>query len=324
MQFDKLEFNKSLIEWYILFFISFCWFFYLFSLFFSSSSIDDTYYSLYVDKSFEKVEFNSLKVENKVKNQNKEEDKSNELKDKIQERRNLALIRYKEYIEKQKQLRDNFSLKEIVKYELNPDSFFIDDKWKEILSVISTILKSDFFLKKIDGVLTVSLYKEAFEVRWRYKNKNIFLFDLDKLSLGETISVFIHEYWHFFDLVLLSPKYRKEFYDLSWESSNVIKTWIKSSSFVSWYAMTNKYEDFAETFLYFVMHNKAFEKRAFNDDILKKKYDFFSKRVFKNGQFNNTFFSKDEKLDNIKDYYWDITKIDVNLKKFLDFLKSWV
>ena len=28
--------------------------------------------------------------------------------------------------------------------------------------------------------------------------------------------------------------------------------------FVSWYAMTNKYEDFAESFTYYILHNKDF------------------------------------------------------------------
>lgn len=313
----KFESNKDLIKECILFFISFFWFFYLFSFFFDNYSIDDTGYIEYTNKTFEKIELKSSIEEKKILIDDEIEKKKNS---NIEKRKNDALVRYKEYVEKQKQLIENYDIKDIVKYELNPESFFVYDKWKNIILVLSSIMKSKIFLNDID-LIVISLYKNSFEVRWKYKDKNIFLFDLERLSIEEIVNVFVHEYGHFFDLILLSPKYRQDFYNISWEDTKVLKAWIKNTSFVSWYAMTNRYEDFAESFLYFVMHNKSFKKKAWKDILLQKKYDFFRKYVFKNGEFKDSLFAKDEDL---KDYYRDITKIDINLKNFFEYLKKWI
>jgi hypothetical protein len=39
--------------------------------------------------------------------------------------------------------------------------------------------------------------------------------------------------------------------------------------------MTNKYEDFAESFTYYVLHNDDFKNKSTKSKILKKKYDYF-------------------------------------------------
>jgi hypothetical protein len=83
--------------------------------------------------------------------------------------------------------------------------------------------------------------------------------------------------------------------------------------------MTNKYEDFAESFTYYILHNKDFLIKSKSSKKLKNKYDFFWKYVFRNHIFEWTDFSKDNK---IKNYYRDITKIDFSLENFLEFLKK--
>jgi len=83
--------------------------------------------------------------------------------------------------------------------------------------------------------------------------------------------------------------------------------------------MTNKYEDFAESFTYFILHNNDFKKKTLKSDILSKKYDFFSRVIFKNNIFKDTDFSEGNK---ILDYYWDITKIEINNKNFLQYLEK--
>jgi hypothetical protein len=45
--------------------------------------------------------------------------------------------------------------------------------------------------------------------------------------------------------------------------------------------MTNKYEDFAESFTYYILHNDDFALKAEKSDILKKKYNFFNIFLFK-------------------------------------------
>jgi hypothetical protein len=52
--------------------------------------------------------------------------------------------------------------------------------------------------------------------------------------------------------------------------------------FVSGYAMTNKYEDFAESLTYYILHNKDFLDKTKTSRILKRKYNFFSFYIFPN------------------------------------------
>jgi hypothetical protein len=54
--------------------------------------------------------------------------------------------------------------------------------------------------------------------------------------------------------------------------------------------MTNKYEDFAESFNFYILHNKEFLNKTKQSNILKQKYDFFSNYFFKNKEFFATNF----------------------------------
>jgi hypothetical protein len=83
--------------------------------------------------------------------------------------------------------------------------------------------------------------------------------------------------------------------------------------------MTNKYEDFAESLTYYILHNKDFLEKTKKSYILEKKYKFFSFYLFKNEIFQNTDFSE---KNIIKDYYRDITKINFSRKFFLQYLKK--
>ena len=85
--------------------------------------------------------------------------------------------------------------------------------------------------------------------------------------------------------------------------------------------MTNKYEDFAESYTYYVLHNFDFLKKAKKSSILMKKYDFFEKFIFRKSEFKETDFSLNNE---VKGYYWDITKIDFSLENFLHYLKNYI
>jgi hypothetical protein len=82
--------------------------------------------------------------------------------------------------------------------------------------------------------------------------------------------------------------------------------------------MTNKYEDFAESFNFFILHNKEFLEKTKKSSILKRKYDFFTDYLFKNKEF----FATDFSLEKYKNYYRDTTKINYNKKKFVDYLEK--
>ena len=83
--------------------------------------------------------------------------------------------------------------------------------------------------------------------------------------------------------------------------------------------MTNKYEDFAESFISYILFNDDFYNKSLKSETLQKKYDFFAKYIFRNNEFKNTSFNKNPIPT---DYYRDCTKIEVNLEKLLDYLNK--
>ena len=83
--------------------------------------------------------------------------------------------------------------------------------------------------------------------------------------------------------------------------------------FVSGYAATNQYEDFAETFVFYVFHNSTFADRALRSESLRLKYLFFMNSVFPMGAYQGTDFS----IGRVPSYLWDTTKISFSLQKYL-------
>ncbi|MCD5385222.1 putative zinc-binding metallopeptidase [Candidatus Gracilibacteria bacterium] len=183
-------------------------------------------------------------------------------------------------------------------------------------------LNNKDIVDKIDK-LRVEFYKTKNDVRGKMKNRSIKLFGIKSMRKDELTAVGIHEFGHFLDLYFLKKGLYTDlsyyFYNISWNSTKVLKAGQTQSDFVSGYAMTNKYEDFAESFTYFVLHNEDFLYKANKSDILKKKYNFFIKYLFRDGKFVGTDFSDDNE---ILDYYRDITKIKFSLENFLLFLKK--
>ena len=142
------------------------------------------------------------------------------------------------------------------------------------------------------------------------------------MSDEEFLSVLIHEFAHYIDIYTF-PKSSfwdesQRFYDISWESPTVMQVWLNPKDFVSWYAMTNQYEDFAESYVYYVLHNRDFLEKVWQSDILAKKYDYFQRYIFT----KNLFYKEDFSLeDEVRPYYWDITKLGVDVKKFLQYMQ---
>jgi len=188
---------------------------------------------------------------------------------------------------------------------------------------IITILEKNLFKRKITTI-EIELIKDKRDRRWKMKNKTIKLFWLTNNLENEYMSVFIHEFAHYIDLYFLDKKVffdiSSKFYEISWESTKIKKHNQKQKDFTSGYAMTNKYEDFAETFTYYILHNKDFLEKTKNSKFLKEKYDFFSLYIFKKKEFFATNFHLENKK--IQDYYRDITKIPFSEKKLFSYLKK--
>ncbi|NDK08413.1 hypothetical protein EOM39_04160 [Candidatus Gracilibacteria bacterium] len=191
-------------------------------------------------------------------------------------------------------------------------------------SAIKNIMSYNIFLNTINN-LGIDFFKNKFDVRGKMKNGKVKLYGVLDINNSELIAVFIHELAHFIDIYYLNNDNEENFdnsnyfYDIAWESTKTIKSEMKGGDFVSGYSMTNKYEDFAESFTYYVLHNSDFVKKSEESDILKEKYNFFRQYLFINKEFELKKFGEGDK---IKDYYRDITKIDINLEKFLQYLKN--
>jgi len=186
----------------------------------------------------------------------------------------------------------------------------------------NTILKSESLEEKIDAV-NVEFYKTLVDVRGKMKNKMIKMFGVKEMSQAEFTAVFIHEFSHYLDIYFFGNTVfgdiSTRYYDISWETTKIIKKWQEQEDFVSWYAATNKYEDFAETMTYYMLHNEDFVEKAKKSAVLQKKYDFLQEYLFDDGEFQGTDFSEKNR---IKSYYWDITKIDFDVNNFLQYIEN--
>lgn len=163
------------------------------------------------------------------------------------------------------------------------------------------------------------------EPRWQMYNESITL--SSRISnLPEVSKVLVHEIAHMIDIYTLKKKLKKadpseEFYAISWVKPSIMKAWLSGSSFVSGYASTNQYEDFAESFTMYVFHNKEFLKRAQGNTLIQKKYTFLKSRIFW-----NVFIGSAYEKDVIPKKVWDITKISIketNLIKIFAWVRAY-
>ncbi len=216
----------------------------------------------------------------------------------------------------------NSAKKQKIHYSFIPQSF-LDESWSfDYYDMYNSFLEREYIYSKIDK-LNVILYKNSWEVRWNMRNATVRLYSLSEILKSEYLSVWIHEFAHYIDLYYFENSFwsdiSEDFYDISWLSTRIIKSWQEQKDFVSGYAMTNKYEDFAESFNYYVLHNSDFLEKAKSSDSLKAKYDFFKNELFLNNEFVTSSYKK-TKI--VKDYYRDTTKIDFSLENFLHYLKK--
>ena len=128
-------------------------------------------------------------------------------------------------------------------------------------------------------------------------------------SITEASKVLVHELGHMIDIYYLKSRSGHSdpsslFYDISWTEPTVMRSDMSGSSFISGYAATNQYEDFAEAFAFYVFHNKDFQRRAQSESALKEKYDFLQQYVF-----GDLFLDTSYEKSTIPKTFWDVTKI---------------
>ena len=194
---------------------------------------------------------------------------------------------------KSETIRKNIPKKNIKKEPLtiafNPDYVKIDS---DILDRLKEIIHSSYFQSKVTP-LNLVLDSERQEPRGQVVGNKLILSTAIS-SDSEQLKVFVHELGHIVDVFYLKKGLFSDpsdvFYNISWESFNTKKRGQKIVDFVSGYALSNKYEDFAESFAFYVFHNEDFAARAKKNTILQKKYDFFGAYVFERETFVGTSF----------------------------------
>lgn len=198
----------------------------------------------------------------------------------------------------------------------NPDYVKIDGN---VVEQLKEIIHSSYFQSKVTP-LDLVLDAERVEPRGQVVGNKLILSTAISND-SEQLKVFVHELGHIVDIFYLKKWIFADpsdiFYNIAWESFNTKKKGQKISDFVSGYALSNKYEDFAESFAFYVFHNEDFARLAKTDAFLQQKYDFFRKYVFDSDAFVGTSFE----TDSLKPYNWDTTKISIDTRKYLYYIQ---
>ncbi len=147
----------------------------------------------------------------------------------------------------------------------------------------------------------------------------------------ELVGVLVHEMGHITDTGLMQgsilagasefkdgemPIFRNDmslpFYRLNFKDEITLKKGSKDTDFVSIYGMSDPFEDFAETYAYYVLHGKEFRMLTKSNNMLKRKYDYM-----KNYVFGKEYDNGDESFDgNLVKRNYDVTVLPYSLKKF--------
>lgn len=149
----------------------------------------------------------------------------------------------------------------------------------------------------------------------------------------ELVSVFVHEMGHIVDTGLYTgthtagkseftdgkiPVYNDDlslrFYRISWENEKEMKLDAQKLDFVTGYAMTNPFEDFAETYNFYIIHGAAFRELALYNRQLWRKYMFMKYYVFKGNEFDNGLYTPDKYFTR----NYDSTVLNYDMDKFLN------
>lgn len=186
------------------------------------------------------------------------------------------------------------------------------------MSVLRSFFSSLEILRSID-MLRIFHHESEWTSRGRMKWWHIHLYGAKGMKNDEYLWVAIHEYAHHYDIHTMTSwilwDKSDDFYKISWNNIYDIKPWQDYDSFVSWYAMTNMYEDFAESFTLFMIRNDIFLSRAETSPILMEKYNYFLDKNI----YDPLFSSAPEWVQTYDEYIWDTTKVSYDTQKFLQY-----
>lgn len=94
------------------------------------------------------------------------------------------------------------------------------------------------------------------------------------------------------------------FYQISWLTTEILQPNSKDTDFVSGYAASDPFEDFAESFAFYALQKKEFARLAQKNPVLKAKFDFMENVVFEGKtEIAQGKFVKGKRVP------WDVTKL---------------
>jgi len=103
-----------------------------------------------------------------------------------------------------------------------------------------------------------------------------------------------------------------DFYTLDFENEKTLKEDATAWDFVSGYAMADPYEDFAESYAYYILHGNEFREIAKFNQVLQAKYDYLKNRVFNGKEYFNGSKGKTEAFLR----HYDVTVLPYDMNKF--------
>lgn len=165
--------------------------------------------------------------------------------------------------------------------------------------------------------------------RGRANSSTIILNNTDIASEDELFSVLLHELGHILDLGYLTgssgeitafaygsqpvrsddPSY--DYYRISWAGNTTQLPTARPADFVSGYAASMTFEDFAESYHMYITHQGRFVSLAAQNPALAAKYTFLRDRVFDGYQY------ADASTGPYPDAVYDTTLLSLDWKRFI-------
>lgn len=202
-------------------------------------------------------------------------------------------------------------------------SKFDDPKYEPVEHHKSVIYRALKLLpeKHTKGIRDLTLYYTKKGHRGLGGGNKIILKALG-VSDEELSSVFVHEMGHIVDtgirkgvaasgdsgfrdgrMVVPADDPSVAFYSISWVNNRTKKKGAGDDDFVSGYAKSDPFEDFAESYVMYVMQGEEFRFWAKYNDVLREKYSYLQNNVFDGNEFKSGF--KPKKYTSER--YWDVT-----------------
>jgi hypothetical protein len=102
-----------------------------------------------------------------------------------------------------------------------------------------------------------------------------------------------------------------DFFSISWTAADILQEGSRKADFVSGYAQSDAFEDFAETFAMYILHRDAFEERAKTNAAIAAKLNWMKTNLPTNADLLGT-----SRYTWDKSVPWDVTRLPYTLAAY--------